>query len=142
VAALLRRWAHLPWLMRFGVGMLAVHGLIGLVILWPGVWAWSGGTQLRVYFLHNLLLGWMSSALLALILDLLGLGKIRWMGWLGWAWIVGVGGMLLTLLGLGMLQFVPISALLLLRAAAWSSAVSVGVVGLVWLLSLRPTPNK
>lgn len=138
VAALFRRWDHLLWLMRFGVAMLAVHGLMGLVVLWPGVWAWSGGTQLRVYFLHNLLLGWMSSVLLALIVDQLGLGKIQWVGWLGWAWIAGVGFMLLTLLGLGMLQFVPVSALLLLRAAAWSSTVPVGVAGIVWLLSLRP----
>ena len=138
VAALLRHWAHLPWLMRFAVGMLAVHGLMALVVLWPGVWEWSSRTQLRVYFLHNLLLGWMSSALLALILDRLGLGQIQWVRWLGWAWIGGVGGMLLLLLWLGLLQFVPVSALLLLRAATWSSFVPVGVAGLVWLLSLRP----
>ncbi len=137
VGALLRRWNHLPWLVRFGVGMLAVHGLMVLVILWPGVWEWSSRTQLRVYFLHNLLLGWMSSGLLALILDQLGLGKNQWVRWLGWVWIAGVGLMLLTLLGLGMLQFVPISALVLLRAAAWSSLVPVGVAGIVWLLSLR-----
>ena len=137
VGALLRHWAHLSWLVRFGVGMLAVHGLMALVVLWPGVWVWSGGTQLRVYFLHNLLLGWMSSGLLALILDQLGLGKNQWVRWLGWVWIAGVGLMLLTLLGLGMLQFVPISALVLLRAAAWSSLVPVGVAGIVWLLSLR-----
>jgi len=137
VAALIRRWEHLPWLIRFGVGMLAVHGLMALVVLWPGVWAWAAQTQLRIYFLHNLLLGWMSSTLLALILDQLGLGKMQWGRWLGWVWIAGVGVMLLALLGLGMLQFVPISALLLLRAAAWSSLVPVGVAALVWLLSLR-----
>lgn len=137
IAALLRRWEHLPWLARFGVGMLAVHGLMALVVLWPGVWEWASRTQLRVYFLHNLLLGWLSSVLLALILDQLGLGKARWGRWLSWAWIVGVGVMLLTLLGLGMLQFVPVSALLLLRAAGWSSLVPVGVAGIVWLLSLR-----
>ena len=138
VAALLRHWEHLPWLMRFGVAMLAVHGLMALVVLWPGVWEWSSRTQLRVYFLHNLLLGWMSSVLLALLLDRLGLGKVQWVYWLGWAWIGGVGGMLLLLLVLGMLQFVPVSALLLLRAATWSSFVPVGVAGIVWLLSLRP----
>lgn len=137
VAALLRRWDHLSWLMRFAVGMLAVHGLMALVVLWPGVWEWSSRTQLRVYFLHNLLLGWMSSALLALILDRLGLGKIQWVYWLGWAWIGGVGGMLLLLLGLGLLQFVPVSALLLLRAAAWSSLVPVGVATAIWLVALR-----
>jgi hypothetical protein len=136
VAALLRRWDHLPWLMRFGVAMLAVHGLIALVVLWPGVWEWSSRTQLRVYFLHNLLLGWVSSTLLALLLDQMGLGKIQWVRWLGWAWIGGVGFMLFTLLGLGMLQFVPISALLLLRAATWSSFVPVAVAGLLWLFGV------
>jgi hypothetical protein len=134
VAALLRRWDHLPWLMRFGVAMLAVHGLIALVVLWPGVWEWSSRTQLRVYFLHNLLLGWVSSTLLALLLDQMGLGKIQWVRWLGWAWIGGVGFMLFTLLGLGMLQFVPISALL--RAATWSSFVPVAVAGLLWLFGV------
>lgn len=136
VAALLRRWEHLTWLMRFGVAMLAVHGLMALVVLWPGVWEWSSRTQLRVYFLHNLLLGWVSSTLLALLLDQMGLGRIQWVRWLGWAWIGGVGFMLLTLLGLGMLQFVPISALLLLRAATWSSFVPVAVAGLLWLFGV------
>lgn len=136
VGALLRHWVHLPWLVRFGVGMLAVHGLMALVLLWPGVWEWSGGTQLRVYFLHNLLLGWLSSGLLALIVDQLGLGSSRWKGWLGWVWIAGVGLMLLTLLGLGMLQFAPVSALALLRAAAWSSLVPVVVATGVWIASL------
>ncbi len=135
--ALLRYWTILPWLARFGVGMLTVHALMALVVLWPGVWKWGAGTQLRVYFLHNLLLGWLSSLLLALIVDQLGLGKTRGSGWLGWAWIGGVGLLLLTLLGLGLLQFVPISALVLLRAAAWSSLVPVAVAIGVWLLSLR-----
>ncbi|MBI3958179.1 MAG: hypothetical protein HY328_05160 [Chloroflexi bacterium] len=137
VGALLRRWVHLPWLARFGVAMLAVHGLMALVVLWPGVWEWSARTQLRVYFLHNLLLGWMSSLLLALIVEQLGLGKMRWSRWLGPVWIAGVGVMLLTLLGLGMLQFVSISALVLLRAAAWSSLIPAAVAVGVWLASVR-----
>ncbi|MBX3052228.1 MAG: hypothetical protein KF753_12170 [Caldilineaceae bacterium] len=137
VAALLQGWMYLSWLMRFGVALLTVHGLTALVVLWPGVWAWSGDTQLRIYFLHNLLLGWVSSTLLALVMDQLGLGKSQWLPWLGWIWIGGVGVMLLALLGLGMLQFVPFSALFLLRVAAWSTPALVGVAGAVWLLSLR-----
>jgi len=133
VGALLRRWTILPWLARFGMAMLAVHGLMALIILWPGVWEWSSQTQLRVYFLHNLLLGWLSSGLLALIIDQLGMERLRWVRWLGWAWIAGVGLMLLTLLGLGMLQFAPVSALVLLRAAAWSSLVPVVVAAGVWI---------
>lgn len=138
VAAFLRQREHLPWLIRWGVLLLAVHGLIGLVVLWPGVWAWSGGTQLRVYFLHNLLLGWVSSVLLALVADALGLGGKRLMGLLAWGWIAGVGALLLTLLGLGLLQFVPISALILLRAAGWASIALVVVLGGFQLLVLWP----
>ncbi len=139
LGALWSRRTHLPWLVRFGAAMLGVHGLMPLVVLWPGVWTWAAGTQLRIYFLHNLLLGWMSSVLLALAVDQLGLGKQALVRWAGWVWIVGVGLMLLALLGLGMLQFVPVSALTLLRIAAWSSLAPVSVAAGVWLLSLGPT---
>ncbi|MCL4832149.1 MAG: hypothetical protein KJZ86_06895, partial [Caldilineaceae bacterium] len=136
IGALLGRWNHLPWLARFGVAMLGVHGLMALVVLWPGVWAWGAGTQLRVYFLHNLLLGWLSSLLLALAVDQLGLGRERLLGWLGWVWIGGVGLMLLCLLGLGLLAFVPFSTLSLLRVAAWSSLIPVAVALAVFLLAV------
>lgn len=138
IGAIWQRRERLTPLARFGLAMLAVHGLIALVLLWPGVWEWSGQTQLRVYFLHNFLLGWLSSGLLALLLEELGLGEAGWGRWLGWLWIVGVGVMLLMLLALGLLQFVPLSALFLLRAAAWISFAPVGVAGIAWLLSLRP----
>ncbi len=138
VAGLLSRWVHLTWLMRFGVAMLAAHGLMTLVALWPGVWIWSAQTQLRVYFLHNLLLGWLSSVLLALIVDYLGLGQTKWVRWLGWFWIVGVGVLLTALLGLGMLQFLPVSSLALLRVGAWGSLIPVGVAGVVVLWCLLP----
>ena len=138
VGELWRRWAYLPWLARFGVALLAVQGLMGLVVLWPGVWTWSASTQLRIYFLHNLLLGWLSGVLLALIVEQLGLEKMGWIRGLSWVWIAGVGVMLLTLLWLGMLQFAPVSALVLLRAAAWSSLAPVGVAAVVLALGLRP----
>jgi len=48
--------------------------------------------------------------------------------------------LLLTLLGLGMLQFAPVSALVLLRAAAWSSLPPLAVAAAVWLLSLSFVP--
>lgn len=137
IGAIWQRWERLTPLTRFGLAMLAVHGLIALVLLWPGVWEWSGQTQLRVYFLHNFLLGWLSSGLLALLVEELGVRPV-WSRRLGWVWIVGVGGMLALLLALGLLQFVPVSALVLLRAAAWISFVPAGVAGIAWLLSLRP----
>lgn len=137
IGAIWQRRERLTPLARFGLAMLAVHGLIALVLLWPGVWEWSGQTQLRVYFLHNFLLGWLSSGLLALLVEELGVRPV-WSRRLGWVWIVGVGGMLALLLALGLLQFVPVSALVLLRAAAWISFVPAGVAGIAWLLSLRP----
>lgn len=138
IVALWRRRAYLSWLARFGVAMLVVHVLIALVVLWPGVWQWSAGTQLRIYFLHNLLLGWVSSVLLALILTQIGAAQQSWTTWAAWAWIGGVGALLSLLLALGLLQFLPVPAPALLRAAAWSTLLPVVVAGSIWLASLRP----
>lgn len=113
--------AHLPALARFGLLALAIHIATALVILWPGIWRWSGGTQLRIFFLHNFLLGWVSSTLLALILALC-LAPIRRQHLLPiLLWIGGVGSMITALLGVGLGQFLPVNVGLLLRVAAWSS---------------------
>jgi hypothetical protein len=144
--ALVQRRRLLPLAARFGLLMFAVYLLTALAVLTPGVWRWSSGTQLRVFYLHLLLLGWMSSALLGLLLHALAFLSVRTQRALAWCWIAGVATMLLALLGLGMATFIPISALFWLRLAAWSSVVPAAVatvafvvaaLGLMWS-SARP----
>lgn len=132
-----QRRAVLPELAQFGLLALAGHALIGVVLLWPGLWQWASATQLRVFFLHNLLLGWLSSVLLGLILA-------QWLTITAAArqilvalWIGGVAVMLLALLGLGLAGIVPIPALIWLRLAAWSSLPLVGVSGVLAVVATR-----
>ena len=126
-----RRWGMLPWLARFATVALAVHLLVSVVLVWPGVWRWSAGTQLRIFWLHNFLLGWVSSGLLGLLLWRQRTSQSG-QGWpyprvaFG-VWSVGVGVLLAALAALGMAQFVPVPPLVLLRIAAWSSLLPAGV---------------
>lgn len=136
--ALWQRRDRLPALFPFAAATLAIHILIAVTLIWPGVWRWGNGTQLRVFFMHNLLLGWTSTALLGLIwAELFGKwGKgvedakpvpSKAFVWLSTGWLIGVGMMLLALLGLGFLQFLPIPARLLFQIAFWASTLVAGV---------------
>ncbi len=126
---------QLPLAARFGLLMFAAYLLTALAILAPGLWRWSSGTQLRVFYLHLMLLGWMSSALLGMVLEALELSSARVQTWLAWSWIAGVATMLLALLGLGLASVVPISALFWLRLAAWSSVLPATVATVAFILA-------
>ena len=130
-----QRRHRLPLLGQFSLIFLAIHVLIGVVLILPGVWTWAAGTQLRVFFLHNLLLGLLSSVLIGLI-------GAQWIVLstaarqiLAAIWIGGVSLMLIALLGLGSSAFLPIPPRLWLELAAWSSLPLVGVV-LVHLVTI------
>lgn len=116
-----QRRAHLPILALYGLALLGIHLLTALVILIPGVWHWSASTQLRVWVLHNFLLGWVSSALLGMLL--VQFGRLRsWQSRLvDVLWISGVSIMLMALLGIGLIQFIGVPTINLLRVAAWAS---------------------
>lgn len=116
---LARQWRLFPWLVRFALLLFAVHLATALVVAIPGVWRWAAGTQLRVYFLHNLLLGWMSSAILGIVVAAIvapRMGKI-----VTWVWISGVALMLAALFGLGFSSLVPVRPVVWLQIAAWTS---------------------
>ncbi len=132
--ALWQHRAQLPRLLHFAGLVLAIHAAIALTLVWPGVWRWSSGTSLRVFFLHNLLLGWTSTALLGLIWAKWGAGAEarqpapnQIISWLGLGWLTGVAVMLLALLGLGFTQFLPIPARLLFQIAFWAGTLLAGV---------------
>jgi hypothetical protein len=130
LGALWQQRAYLPLLVRVGLVALSLHLLMALLLLWPGLWQWSAGTQLRIFYLHNLLLGWLSSGLLGLALALWFPLAPPWQRALGAVWAVGVGGLLLALLGLGLGNFgLPMPARLWLQLAAWSSVLVTGSIG-------------
>lgn len=132
--ALWQRREQLPRLVHFAGLILAIHAVIALVLVWPGVWRWSSSTSLRIFFLHNLLLGWTSTALIGLIWAKWGEraearqpAPNQMMAWLGRGWLIGVAVMLLALLGLGFIQFLPIPARLLFQIAFGASVLVAGV---------------
>lgn len=133
--ALWQQRRHLPLLAQFGLLILGVHLLTAFVVIWPGVWQWSAGTQLRIFFLHNFLLGWVSSTLLGVILTTTGVRTVHHDRMAAIPWIGGVTLMLLALLGVGFLQFNPVSAGTWLRIAAWSSVPLAAVALWVWVRS-------
>jgi hypothetical protein len=125
------RRRDLPLLTRFGLlGLLVQIGAAALMVA-PGVWAWGAGA-LRIFYLHDMLLLWSSSALLGLLMAEFGHGKSAWQTWTEWLWMGGVGAMWLALLLGGFVQWLPVSGLTLLAVAAWASViiVSAAILGL------------
>ena len=119
-----QRRKELPLLVRFGLlGLLVQIGAAVLMIA-PGVWAWGAGA-LRIFYLHDMLLLWSSSALLGLLMAEVGTKRNAWQVWTEWLWMVGVGVMWLALLLGGFVQWLPISGLTLLAVAAWASLIIV-----------------
>jgi hypothetical protein len=126
----------LPPLARGSLVALGVHLVVGCLLLWPGLWQWSAGTQLRIFYLHNLLLGWTSSALIGLALALWFSPAPSWRRALSSVWAAGVSFMLLSLLGLGFAGLWPVlPPVVWLRLAAWSSVLIAGSIGGIVLAS-------
>ena len=123
---------------RFGLILLAVHIVSAVALAIPGVWQWAGGTQLRVYYLHVLLLGWISSLLLDMLLRHLIPNRPVLDG-LGISWAIGVGGMMIALLGIGLAPFLAPAVPAMMQAAAWLSLIPATVALASLGLGLRAT---
>lgn len=134
--ALWRQHQALPLLVRFGLLILGVHLLTAGAVAWPGVWQWSAGTQLRIFFLHNFLLGWVSSTLLGVLLQQRSSHTRPGQQVMTFVWIGAVATMLVALLGVGFLQFNPIPAVTWLWLAAWSSVPVAAVAVWAWVRTL------
>jgi hypothetical protein len=119
--ALFHRRRYLPAPAQFGLLLFGLYLLTSVAIVIPGVWRWAAGTQMRVFYLHLLLLGWMSSTLLGLGLGALNSLRPTWQRGVNWLWIGGVSVMLAALLWLGLIGLLPVSGILLFRTAAWAS---------------------
>ena len=112
----------LPGLHLLAFGSLGVIIAIAFLLLIPGVWANSAAGPMRIFYLHDLLLGWVSSSLLILIDAEFALAPWRRLRLATYAlWELGVVLMLAALLGLGLTSVAPVSALTLLQVAAWAA---------------------
>ncbi|MCB0183506.1 MAG: hypothetical protein H6641_19895 [Caldilineaceae bacterium] len=121
LGALWRQRVHLPPPVQFGLIIFAVHIISAIFIMWPGFWRWSASTQLRIFFLHNFLLGWISSALLGIVAALCIGWTHRMQSIVSVIWSSSVSVMLLALLWVGFIQLIPMNAVTLFWIAAWSS---------------------
>jgi len=119
--AFFKRRSELPVLVRFGLLFAAVYVVGAILLLWPGLWHWAGGGPLRIFFLHNLLLGWVSSVLLGLILARFGRQGPGLQHPINALWMAGVGLLVLALLALGFLAYAPGDAVFWFKTAAWAS---------------------
>ena len=102
--------ARLQWL---GLAALAVIVLVAFTLLVPGVWEANAVGPMRIFYLHDLLLGWVSTILISLI-GVQVVGRRAWR-WTAPLWAAGVAVMLLALLLFGL------APLPMLQVAAWAS---------------------
>lgn len=115
-----QRRAMLPplaWLA--GAGLVSVIGVAAL-LLWPGVWQEYASGQMRIFYLHALLLMWVSTALVGL-LEARGLTAHGLTRWINLLWVAGVLVMVGALLGLGLAPQLGMAQLFWLQMAAWGS---------------------
>ena len=115
--------AHSSPLASLGLGALAIVLLIALLLLLPGVWETSAGGPLRIFYLHDLLLGWISTLLIAVIAPRFLADAIWRTAWRTVAalWVLGVIVMLAALLLFGLAGRVPFPPAAALHLAAWAS---------------------
>ena len=132
------------WRRRADLGPMlapALAGLAGVVLvagalLWPGVWEENAGGQMRVFYLHNLLLLWVSTALLGAIeVAFPGVGR-RTLRWANAVWVIGVVAMVVALVGLALAPRVGMSQLPWLHGAAWASLFVAVAATAIWGLAL------
>jgi len=133
-----RRRTMLPPLAGLaGAGLASVIGVAAL-LLWPGVWQEYAGGQMRIFYLHTLLLMWVSTALVGLL-------EARWLPapgltrWINLLWAVGVLVMVGALLGLGLAPQLGTPQLFWLQTAAWGS-LGVATGATLLLLALLHAP--
>jgi hypothetical protein len=124
----------LAWLA--GAGLASVL-LVAALLLWPGVWQQSAGGQLKIFYLHLLLLIWVSTALIGL-LEVRLAPAVRIVRWANLLWATGVAGMVGALLGLGMAPLVGAPQAPWLHAAAWGSLLAACGATLLLAALLRP----
>jgi hypothetical protein len=121
-----------PLLQWLALAALAVIVAIAFVLLVPGVWDANAAGHPRIFYLHELLLGWVSTMLVARIVSC-GARRVAWR-WAVLMWAIGTVSMLAALLALALANSVPVPALAMLQLAAWAS-IAVALAAIVLLLA-------
>ncbi|HHB91030.1 MAG TPA: hypothetical protein ENK60_06945 [Anaerolineae bacterium] len=119
-----QRRHRLPRLVQFSMLGLAVQMGAAVMMLVPSIWQWGVGA-LRIFYLHDMLLVWASSALMGLLLAQFGNHNARTRAWMEGLWVLGVGLMWLALLAGGFASWLPLSSRTFLAIAAWASVIIV-----------------
>jgi hypothetical protein len=116
-----RRQRELPSLTWLALSGLAAVIVVAGLLLWPDLWRQFAGGQMRVFYLHVLLLVWVSTALVGQIQHRLvsSSGSIR--RWVELLWTCGVLVMIGGLLGLGLSPWLGTPMIWWLHTAAWGS---------------------
>jgi hypothetical protein len=133
LVAIWRRRKYLPRFALLGFAALAVTVAAAVSLLIPGLWSVGAGGQLRIFYLHDILLGWVSTLLIVLveahfISTTNGMRRL-----VNGLWGVGVVAMLAALLALGSAAVLPVPALLTLQIAAWASIPVAGAALLLFV---------
>lgn len=127
--------ASLPLLLGPALAGLGVVLLVAGALLWPGMWEQNAGGQMRIFYLHNLLLLWVSTALLGAIQGVFPGIERRTLRWLNAVWVTGVAAMVATLFGLALAPQLGLRQLPWLHGAAWASVlVAMAATGL-WVFA-------
>lgn len=135
--ALWRRRRLMPRFAWLAYGTFAIMLLAAIAVLIPGVWSFGAGGQLRIFYLHNLLLGWISTILIVLIEDRFVTMAAGTRLAINTLWAVGVVSMLAALLALGLAGLAPVSTVLALQVAAWASVPVASAALLLFALACR-----
>lgn len=120
VVQLWRRRRGLPTLMWLSLSGLVAVVIIAGFLLWPDLWRQLASGQMRVFYLHVLLLVWVSTTLVGLLQRYLALSGLT-RRWIEVLWISGVLVMIGGLLGLGLSPWLGTPMLWWLHTAAWGS---------------------
>jgi len=131
-----RRRAGLPPLIVPALAGLAVVVLVAGALLWPGMWEENAGGQMRVFYLHNLLLLWVSTALLGAVEAAFPGIERSALRSVNAVWVTGVAAMVAALFGLALAPRAGMSQLPWLVGAAWASLLVATAATVIWVLVL------
>lgn len=129
----------LTWLALSGLASVIV---VALLLLWPGAWERFASGQMRVFYLHVLLLVWVSTALVGQIQDRLAPDSRLVRRWVNLLWVGGVLVMVAGLLGLGLAPWLGTPMLWWLYVSAWGSLAVATATTLLLTALLSPAPTR
>ena len=115
---------------------LGVIMLVAGALLLPGLWDQNAGGQMRVFYLHNFLLLWISTALLGAVEASIAGIRQATLRWINAVWVIGVAGMVAALFGLALAPQLGLRQLPWLHGAAWASLFVATAATALWVLAV------